>query len=218
MDQISIYHVEPFVRTLGPGGRFAVWVQGCPFRCTGCIAPDSQMIHSNRVRSIDSIVEQILDGTGLEGITISGGEPFAQSSGVARLIEKLKRLRPKLSVMIFSGFTLKQLCARKDDATNRVLKNTDILVAGTYKRDLACDDVWRASTNQQVHWLSNRYSPNDMKRSRRELEVFKALTSNDLFVAGIPRHRNFNSEKLRIFTINEELLGGVRGMVEAKDD
>jgi pyruvate-formate lyase-activating enzyme len=27
-------------RALGPGLRSAVWVQGCPFRCTGCIAPD----------------------------------------------------------------------------------------------------------------------------------------------------------------------------------
>jgi anaerobic ribonucleoside-triphosphate reductase activating protein len=28
------------VTTLGPGKRFALWVQGCPFTCSGCISPD----------------------------------------------------------------------------------------------------------------------------------------------------------------------------------
>lgn len=27
-------------RTLGPGVRSVVWVQGCPFHCLGCLAPE----------------------------------------------------------------------------------------------------------------------------------------------------------------------------------
>ena len=29
-------------RSLGPGKRFAIWMQGCAKRCKGCINPEGQ--------------------------------------------------------------------------------------------------------------------------------------------------------------------------------
>lgn len=37
---INVAEICLGTRALGPGLRSALWVQGCPFRCPGCVAPD----------------------------------------------------------------------------------------------------------------------------------------------------------------------------------
>ncbi|NCA71503.1 MAG: 4Fe-4S cluster-binding domain-containing protein, partial [Sphingobacteriia bacterium] len=38
---LRLYSRIPRTRSLGPGLRFALWVQGCPLRCPGCMTPDA---------------------------------------------------------------------------------------------------------------------------------------------------------------------------------
>ncbi|MFM7150626.1 MAG: 4Fe-4S cluster-binding domain-containing protein, partial [Gemmataceae bacterium] len=37
---LSIAQTVPFTEAEGPGKRFAIWFQGCPFRCPGCCNPE----------------------------------------------------------------------------------------------------------------------------------------------------------------------------------
>jgi anaerobic ribonucleoside-triphosphate reductase activating protein len=70
---------------LGPGNRFALWVNGCKKSCDGCIVPRST--YTNNFVSVDDLAKLILSQDNIEGITISGGEPFLQSEAIFHLIE-----------------------------------------------------------------------------------------------------------------------------------
>jgi anaerobic ribonucleoside-triphosphate reductase activating protein len=80
-------------RALGPGVRSVVWVQGCPFRCQGCIAPE--WIPFERAREADpaELASELLADPDVAGLTFSGGEPMRQAAGLARLITIARRQR-----------------------------------------------------------------------------------------------------------------------------
>lgn len=181
---IRLYQFEPVVSTLGPGRRACVWTQGCPFSCAGCIAPDSQPPRDGAVVPIQTIVKRVRDQTAIEGVTISGGEPFAQAAAVAALCTRIRAVRPELTFMFFSGYTLQALRARQCADVDTILEVADILVDGLFREDLPSDKVWLGSANQRVHFLSTRYGPRDLESAKRGVQVLFGPTG--MFLAGIP--------------------------------
>src|SRR5687768_8251948 len=106
-DRIQIAQIVPSTEAEGPGRRFAIWFQGCPLRCVGCCNPEMLSFtggHPYTAAEITARVELARDRQGIEGITLLGGEPFAHVAGATELAEAAQRR--KLSVMVFSGFTL----------------------------------------------------------------------------------------------------------------
>lgn len=142
----------------GPGERFVVWVQGCPLGCPGCWNPDTWAFTPRLVRDVDDLAAEILSTEAIDGVTFTGGEPFAQARPLAELAHRVK-LRG-LSVFVFTGYDLHEL---RSDAAKRLLDVTDVLVAGRYvseRRTLT--SPWLGSANQRVHFLSDRHGPSDM--------------------------------------------------------
>ncbi|WP_414752833.1 4Fe-4S single cluster domain-containing protein [Anabaena sp. CCY 9910] len=136
----------------GPGCRAVVWVQGCPRECPGCFNPDSWTFEINQLVSVDSLVEQILSKPQNQGVTFSGGEPFYQATALAELARKLKAAG--LSVMSFTGFTLKQLQSESaPPGSQALLEQLDILIDGPFVESLAINspDSPVSSKNQKVH-------------------------------------------------------------------
>lgn len=143
--------------TLGPGVRAVVWVQGCNRRCPGCIAPEKQAPSGGSLVPVDTLAQHILAVHSIEGITLSGGEPFLQAGALAALISQLQARRP-LSIMAYTGFTLQELRASGDPGHDALLKSLDVLVDGPYVAERATAKRWRGSDNQTVHFLSPRYA------------------------------------------------------------
>jgi anaerobic ribonucleoside-triphosphate reductase activating protein len=143
-------------QTLGPGKRCVVWVSGCSRKCAGCIATSIQDIHSGTSVSVDQLAEEILSYSDIEGITLSGGEPFEQAAALADLCDILKR-ESQLSIMSYSGFTFAELQVSTDSGKQRLLHHLDILVDGPFVKSLQADLLWRGSTNQQVLFLRDTY-------------------------------------------------------------
>lgn len=140
----------------GPGVRAVIWVQGCTLRCPGCFNPET---HSQKIRQltpVEKLTERILAITGIEGVTISGGEPFLQAAALAELCRTLHA--HDLGVVVFSGFTFEQLTRAKNKNWNALLALTDLLIAGPFVQELRCDLALRGSRNQTLHFLSNRYT------------------------------------------------------------
>lgn len=138
----------------GPGIRAVVWVQGCPHRCEGCFNSDFQPFSSANPVIVTGIASDILAIPGLDGVTFSGGEPFAQAGPLAELGERLRTAG--LTVVTYTGYTTGQLASGNDPAWPALLAVTDLLIAGPYISALAQPDPLKGSSNQQVIPLGTR--------------------------------------------------------------
>ena len=77
--------------------------------------------------------------------------------------------------MIYSGYTLDEIKVQPDPAVHALLKMTDVLVDGPYDREQPdTQRRWIGSTNQHVHFLSDRYRPDEpcwVQRNTLEIRV-----------------------------------------------
>ncbi|MGP3927937.1 4Fe-4S single cluster domain-containing protein [Streptomyces sp. 8N616] len=151
---LNIARTIPRSAVNGPGERFVVWVQGCSLHCPGCWNPDTWSHRPRTEVPVHDLAETILATEGIEGITLTGGEPFEQAAQLAILASRVRAAG--LSVMAFTGFELNEL---DSPARKELLALCDILVAGRFRRaDRSLNLVWRGSSNQTVHFLTERYS------------------------------------------------------------
>ena len=135
--------------TDGPGLRFVLFVQGCERNCPGCHNPATHDLNGGRWANVEEILEVIDRNPLLDGITISGGEPFLQSGPCAVLSrESHKR---GLSVVVYTGFTFEELLCCGDSDRLSLLKETDILIDGPYlESQRSLNLKFRGSSNQRM--------------------------------------------------------------------
>jgi len=137
----------------GPGIRAVVWVQGCPIRCQDCFNPGFLPFSSPNRVSVRDLADRILAIEHIEGVTFSGGEPFAHSGPLADLAELL---RPGgLSVATFTGFTYSYLLKKNRRSWTRLLRATDILIAGPYRPSSGGSPCVFGSKNKQILFLED---------------------------------------------------------------
>jgi anaerobic ribonucleoside-triphosphate reductase activating protein len=143
----------------GPGVRAVIWVQGCSLGCPGCYNPGTHEHSPRHIVPAEDLADWISSLEGIEGITFSGGEPFEQARGVSEIIRLARAKRPELSVFIFTGYDMDELHSSSDEGVARLLGMADMLSSGRYvaaSRDSSL--LWRGSSNQELVYLTNRYS------------------------------------------------------------
>ena len=89
---VRLADVDPFSCVDGPGNRFVVFVQGCPFDCLACHNPETIAPHGPETRgtNVRSLLKQIrLAEPFIRGVTVSGGEPTGQWPFVRNLFTRL---------------------------------------------------------------------------------------------------------------------------------
>ena len=159
--ELRIAQVVERTEAEGPGERFAIWVQGCPIQCEGCCNPEMHPLEGGEVVDTGELAERIFAVEGLEGITLLGGEPFAQAGACADLAQRV-RLRG-LTVMVFSGYVLGGDLEPTVEACS-LLAWTDVLVDGPYRvKSPEKHRRWIGSRNQRMHFLSSAYDPRDQR-------------------------------------------------------
>lgn len=190
------YNADTYV--LGPGKRFALWLQGCSASCPGCVAPEFSHFEGGRTISIDLLADKIINDKGIEGITISGGEPFLQADKLCVLLEKVKSVYPEMSVIIYSGYTYEELRAAEDEYITKILNfYADVLIDGRYIEELNDDKGLRGSSNQRIIFLTGRYRDNDEFSTIRGRQGRFITEGNGgrLFMIGVPSKK---TQKLRL--------------------
>ena len=172
----------------GPGRRWALWVQGCTIRCPGCCNPEMFGNDGGSETTIEALVDgmRAAKAKGVEGISVLGGEPFEQASGVAAVARAARALG--LTVMVYSGYRLDELRNRDDAA--ELLAEIDLLVDGRYDRDRPeppppVGRRWLGSTNQTMYYLTDAYHADD-PRMREANTVEFHLSKGQLLVNGWP--------------------------------
>src|SRR5262245_33803867 len=155
---LQVAQIVPCTEAEGPGRRFALWFQGCPLRCPGCCNPEMLPFEGGTLLTLEEVVGQLkasADENALEGITLLGGEPLAHAVAGVALARVAHELG--LNMMVFTGYTLEEARQQSDPAVQDLLAQTDILVDGPYVRELPeTRRRWIGSSNQRVHFLSER--------------------------------------------------------------
>lgn len=192
MQTLQLYQIIPQTRALGYKTRFAIWVQGCPFRCVGCMTPDSLAIEGGYTTTVDALATLINSVSNIEGLTITGGEPFLQAAALSELVKKVTAVRD-LGLVVYSGYTRSQLekCAKTNKAINQFLSQIDLLIDAPYEATRNEGTPLRGSSNQGLHLLTPRYQSiinHVYKEDKRTVEIH--VLQKHTMLVGIPEQQS----------------------------
>lgn len=194
----------PATEAHGPGVRAAVWVQGCPFKCPGCISPEWIPKRIATLVTPEKLARQLLKRVDITGVTFSGGEPMLQAAGLARVI-KLMRQQRELSLICFSGFTLEQLRPHPPGpGVEELLSEIDVLIDGQYIAARNDNQGLRGSSNQRIHVLTDRLRPDeyDFESGKRKVEIY--IQDGETLLVGVPPQGVLESFDTAIELINKK--------------
>ena len=178
---LNVSYLKAATHANGPGIRAAVWVQGCNIGCNGCYNPSTHAHEPNRLLSPKEIADWYCSLPGVEGITFSGGEPFEQAKAVLEVIKEIDQSTVEMvNVFIYSGYTLKQLKSDSNKSVKSLLERIDILSSGPFIKELMDKNLlWRGSSNQELHFLSERFNELMMEKWKWESPVEEITLSID---------------------------------------
>ena len=182
MSRILLNRIYYPVTVLGYGRRLGVWVQGCQRGCPDCISPEMQAAEGTYVE-VSEVTRQIPSNLKLDGLTVSGGEPFDQPDAVAELVRWYLDTYND-DILIYTGYTREALAERTDPALNWLLSHVAALVDGNY---VAAQDTGRGSigsSNQRLYL--NRYQERYRDFAVKERRLQCIQETDRLYWIGIP--------------------------------
>ena len=183
---ICIHAFTPYSSVNGPGERSVLHFQGCRFSCPGCFNPETHAMDQGRVESIDSVLNWI--PVDVEGVTISGGEPFLQREALLQLVSSIKE--KGYTVVVFSGYYLHEI--QKLEYGLDILSYVDVLIDGRFDQELKSQSSLHGSDNQNIHLFTNRYNRSDF--NNREVE-FTIDLNGEIQITGFPTSSTLSKVK-----------------------
>ncbi len=186
LPELNVAMTRIVVDILGPGTRAVVWVQGCEGRCEKCISPKWRNKKPERLVTPEILADELLQNPDVTGLTLSGGEPMLQASGLAALVNRAREIR-ELSVITYTGYTLDELREEPPGpGVDELLDATDVLIDGRFKISLEDNKGIRGSSNQRIHYLTDWIKPLDYDFVGREREAEIFVEDGGILVLGVP--------------------------------
>ena len=124
----------------GDGARYVVFTQGCVHYCVGCQNPETWNPNGGTEMAVEDIAASFKKRKLLDGITLSGGDPFFQQEECMKLLDLL----PDVNVWIYTGYEYEDIC------DTPLAKRADVLVVGKYVEELRCKGEMYGSSNQRI--------------------------------------------------------------------
>ena len=133
----------------GPGFRYTVFTQGCSHHCPGCHNPDTWPFEGWQAYTPEELVALAKKSPLCKGVTLSGGEPFAQAG--QEMLEFVGLCRAAgFEVAAYTGYTFEQLLAGSE-AQRALLAALDTLIDGPFVREECSLELrFRGSRNQRI--------------------------------------------------------------------
>ena len=115
--------------------------------------------------TVPEVIRWIEEVHGIEGVSLSGGEPFDQAPGLAKVAAAARNLG--LGVLIFTGYCWGELEQGQYPGWPALIDQSDLLVAGPYEQENLGTHPLLASVNQELVFLTDRYSNCEFGSTRR---------------------------------------------------
>lgn len=185
--KIKIHEIFEESRANGPGLRFVVFMQGCHFKCKRCINPQAQNPNRGYSLTVDELINRIRAiRYKLEGVTITGGEPFLQSNVLYELTNEIKKLG--LNLIISTGYEFEELECEIENF-NQIIANCDVIICGRFKYEEYLGIGLMGSTNKRIILTTQRYKLEDIYNTPNlEIQIFK----NEIKASGTRIYDFFN--------------------------
>jgi anaerobic ribonucleoside-triphosphate reductase activating protein len=163
----------------GKSPKLALWLQGCPHHCSGCIAPDWQNPEGGTEISSERLLSHF-QKRNLEGIVISGGEPLLQYEALLPFLKEIQQ--EGKGIILYSGYSYSQI--EKDFPKISTL--CDLLISGPYIETLNSGKGLRGSDNQQIHFFTRRYLAEKELFEAGDRQIEFIYENDGLLLCGIP--------------------------------
>ena len=183
--QLNIYMRQDVTEALGPGKRYALWVQGCKRNCRGCLSPGSRDFEKGEWIDTLMLAKEIIQTEMIEGLTISGGEPFLQAKALCELVRYIKS-KKDYGIIIYTGNLYGELLGSRDIYIKESLAFTDILIDGEYIEELNDGKSLRGSSNQKVLFLTQRYEADKIMFGNEGRNIELYIQNDHMRMVGIP--------------------------------
>lgn len=133
----------------GPGLRLTIFTQGCPHHCPGCHNPQTHDPKGGSWGDTEDILAAAAENPLLDGITLSGGDPFLQPVPCLELAKGAHKLG--LNVWTYTGYTWETLWEENDPEKIALLKETDVLIDGPFLlAERSLELQFKGSRNQRT--------------------------------------------------------------------
>ncbi len=199
-----IHSVEKFGTVDGPGIRYVVFFQGCPFHCPYCHNPDALSFSKGKRVTVDELTDDILRYRKYTsgGVTLCGGEPLAQSDFALALIQACHQHDIHCAVDTSGGIKLDQIRAVIDEADlilldiksfdeNVALERFGVDTQNTWKLLDYCEDIKKPVHIRHVIVPGlTVQSMNSDGVVPKDYEEFRKINSN--MIEGAERFRKYN--------------------------
>lgn len=137
----------------GEGFRTTIFLSGCRHNCPGCHNEAMQDFNYGETIDHSFLISKIKKNIPLiDGITLSGGDPFEQCESLLPFLQEVKQLN--LSIWTYTGYTYEQLLSHP--IHKQLLSFIDVLVDGRYDASKhTTTHKYIGSTNQRILNLKN---------------------------------------------------------------
>lgn len=145
----NVHSIETLGAFDGPGVRYVLFLQGCPFQCQFCHNRDTWSTKTNKLMTTDEIIEDFKRYEKFYkkgGITVSGGEPLLQLPFLIELFKKFKELG------IHTCIDTSAACydVRQNDKFIELMKYTDLVLLDIKHIDDEKHKVLVGDSNKKV--------------------------------------------------------------------
>lgn len=156
----------------GVGLRFTVFTQGCPHHCPDCHNPQTHSFTDGYTQEVEGLFPLMEENPLLDGLTLSGGEPFVQPEACLILAKKAHTLG--LNVWAYTGYTWEELFAENEPSRMQLLREVDVLVDGRFiAEEKTLGILFRGSRNQRLIDVQKSLETNAVVLWEKEEFVFE---------------------------------------------
>ncbi|MCM1261543.1 MAG: radical SAM protein [Butyrivibrio sp.] len=144
------------VHVLGPGERIGIWTYGCPHACKGCANPElwnPAHVKETDEQSLRAYLEQLSARGAIDGITITGGDPFYDKDSLRQLLKIVSEWTE--DILVYTGYQMEELLKWQETAD--IMKGIAVLIDGPYVEGQNNGHVLKGSDNQTIYYLKDQY-------------------------------------------------------------
>ena len=186
------------VHSLGPGDRLAIWIRGCKKRCFNCANPELQLFNPNSEVSMTVIKEMIskIDKK-IDGITITGGEPFCQAKDLFEIITFMLEITD--DILIFTGYSKKEIYDLNNDYAIKCIEKATVVIYGEYVDELNDNHTpLIASSNQVIEFYNPKINNKYINYMNNGRIIGNFYYNDNLISVGIHNSRRKKGENTKV--------------------